>query len=286
MLVVNDQKNFERYGERKYQMVREYGFDAVTFEMCDVKRVWYTLPVDESDEILYKEKIRAEKDGFKFANCHGPWCVPWPDTTEEGLLKKIKDTKRAIHNTHMLGSKYCVVHPFIPMDIREKNDPEKAQITWKTNTKILKELIEYAKAEDVVICFENMPWRDSSLATPADIIKMVEEINDPNLEACFDTGHANVFNDFTIGDSVRTMAKHMKIIHVHDNFFNIDMHLFPFHGSTNWEEFSIALKEINFDGIFELETEPKQRLPEYLYHDSMKLLKDTADYIINIAYEK
>jgi len=286
MKIVIDQKNFERYGDRKYKMVREYGFDAVAFAMCDVNRLWYTLPVDESDEILYKEKMRAEKDGFEFSNCHGPWGVPWPDATEEGLLKKIKDTKRAIHNAHILGSKYCVVHPFIPMDISEKNDPEKAQITWETNIKILKELIECAKAEDVVICFENMPWHDCSLATPADIIRVVDEINDSHLEACFDTGHANIFNEFTIGDSVHTMSKHMKIMHVHDNFYNMDMHLFPFHGNTKWDEFSFALKEIKFDGIFELEISPTQKLPEHLYYNSMKLLKDTADYIINIAYEK
>ncbi len=286
MQIVNDQKNFERYGEAKYQMVREYGFDNVTFEMCDTNRSWYKLPVDDGDEILYKERERAKREGFEFTNCHGPWCVPWPDTNEEGLLKKIEDTKRAIHNTHVLGSKYCVVHPFLPMSIREINDPEKSQKTWDTNIKILKELVAYARTQDVVICFENMPMLEFSLAKPKDIIRVIEAINDPYLAACFDTGHANIYKELTISDSVHTMAKHTKVMHVHDNFFNIDMHLFPFHGNTKWDEFSQALKEVNYQGIFELETEPKQRLPEHLYSQSMKLLKATADYIIGMAYEK
>ncbi len=285
MQIVIDHKNFERYGERKYQMVREYGFDNVCFEMCDTNQPWYKLPIDESDEILYKEKEKAKKEGFEFSNCHGPWRVPWPDTNEEGLLKKIEDTKRAIHNTHALGSKYCVVHPFLPMDIREINDPEKAQKTWDINIKVLRDLVDYARTEDVVICFENMPMLQFSLAKPKDIVRVIEEINDPYLAACLDTGHANIYRELTIGDSVHTMAKHMRVMHVHDNFYNMDMHLFPFHGNTKWDEFSQALKEINYQGIFELEVGPKQTLPEHLYSQSMKLLKSTADYIVNMAYE-
>ncbi len=286
MKIVKDLKSFTRYGSDRYKMVKEYGYDGVSLAMCDTTREWYTLPLKESDAYLTSERKAAENDGVTFTHGHGPWRVPWNDVTPEGLEEKIGHTKRAIHNTAVFGGKYCVIHPFLPMDINEINDPEKAKITYDTNRRILLDVTNFAKSEGVIVCFENMPMLNFSMAKPADIVRIVEDINDPYLMTCFDTGHANIYRELNIEDSIRTMSKTMRVIHAHDNFYNMDMHLFPYHGNTDWSAFSRALKEINYDGILELEISVKQDMPEHLYAASNKLLKDTIDYIVSIAYQE
>lgn len=281
MKIVLDHKNFDRFGDAKYSVVNEFGFDGVAFSMCPTTELWYTAPIEESDAYLTKERERAEREGVKFLNCHGPWKVPWPDVTEEGLREKVEFTKRTIHNTRVLGAKYCVVHPFLPMDMYEKDDPEKSEITWKTNIAVLKELLQVARKEDVVLCFENMPMLPFSLAKPRDIMRVVKEINDDHLKVCLDTGHANIYNELTITDSLNVVKDDMRVMHVHDNFYNVDMHLFPFLGNTNWTEFSQALKDIDYQYIFEPELDVSTRLDLELSRDALRIIKDTCDFLIN-----
>ncbi|MBR2861244.1 MAG: sugar phosphate isomerase/epimerase [Clostridia bacterium] len=286
MKITMDQKNFSRYGEDKYNKIVEYGFDAVCWAMCDtIYSSLYTKPEEEMDPYLLSEREKAEKAGLKFSHCHGPWRVPWPDETEEGLNQKIKDTKRAIHNTKVLGAEYCVVHPFLPCGINEINDSEKSKISFETNVRVMKELTEFAAENNVILCFENMPMLNFSVAKPADIVKVVEAVNHPNCQVCLDTGHANIYNELTMDSCVKTTAKYLKVLHVHDNFYNMDLHLFPTQGNTDWASFSKALKEIKFDGLFELEISPKQQLPEHLYTMVIKLLKGIADHVISLADE-
>lgn len=286
MKVVVDRGNFVRYGENCYKKAKEMGFDALSWAMCDVNSQWYQLPQEECDKLIEAEVEAAKKAGVEFTNCHGPWCVPWPDETEEGLLQKIEYTKRAIHNTRVSGAKYCVVHPLLPMGIEEIDDPEKTKISWEVNVKYMRELAEFAEKENVIICYENMPMLKFSLAKPRDILRVVEEVNHPNLQVCFDTGHANIYKELTIEDSTKVLAKYAKVLHVHDNFYNMDMHLLPYHGNTKWPDFSRALKEVGFDEIFELELDLSRRTPDFIHEATIKLAKDSADYIISLAYNE
>ncbi len=282
MKFVLDHKNFERFGERKYQKAREHGIDSVSYAMCDTNTLFYKAPVDDSDELLYKERIRAEKDGYVFSHCHGPWRVPWPDVKPDGLREKVEETKRMLHNTKTLGAKYCVVHPFLPNDY-EHGDPEKCADTWKQNKAILNELLEVAHKEDVSICFENMPMNGFSLAKPDAIQRMCDEINDDHLMVCFDSGHANIYPELKMDECLKTVSSRVRVLHVHDNFYNVDMHLLPFCGNTNWKAFSQGLKDIDYQHMFEMEFSLSERLNLELSEDVLRILKKTYDYILSLA---
>ena len=57
------------------------------------------------------------------------------------------------------------------------------------------------------------------------------------------------------GDAVRLLGKeYLCAMHVHDNDGTKDWHWMPYHGLTNWEDFSAALQEIGFDGTLSIET--------------------------------
>ena len=115
-----------------------------------------------------------------------------------------------------------------------------------------------------------------SIATPKDILRFVEEMNDENFEVCLDTGHVTVFRGLSLGEETRRLGKHLKTLHVHDNRASLDMHLMPYLGKGGWADFTAALKEIGYDGAFSLETAPPDIFPEPLYDKLSSAYADLA----------
>ena len=101
-----------------------------------------------------------------------------------------------------------------------------------------------------------------------------------NFKICLDTGHVSVFEELNLADETRKLGKEIKALHVHDNKFGEDLHLMPYFGIINWEEFYKALKDIEFDGCFSLETMPSRKLSDDIFEDMCKILSKIADKII------
>ena len=156
----------------------------------------------------------------------------------------------------------------------------KADETFEINVSFMRELLKTAKAEGVTICYENMPFKNFSIASPADILRVVKEINDDNFKICLDTGHVNFFPEWTPARVMREMGEHVKILHVHDNRGNDDSHNMPYRGIIDWEDFGRALKEINFDGAISLESAPSWKIPSPLYEDMFVIYSRLAKSII------
>lgn len=273
---------YDRYGDDRFKMFKKHGYNYTTYSQWNTDLWNYTLPEEVVDERLLNEKKLAEDAGIIISNSHGPWRVPWRDATEEDRAERMEKMKRSIHNTRVIGAKYWVVHPIMPCGIDEDNLPE-AKTTWELNKRFMSELTEHAVKEDVIICFENMPMLSFSMGRPEDIAKFIEEMNCPHFQGCLDTGHAHIFNDITIGDAVRVMGDHIKVIHAHDNFYNRDLHLYPLvHGTTNWVELGQALKEVKFDGIFELEVNPPTTLNDELFEDHAYLINKIGKELIRM----
>ena len=93
---------------------------------------------------------------------------------------------------------------------------------------------------------------------------------------CFDTGHANLVMNGSLYDNIKAIGKELKVLHVHDNDGNGDYHKFPFDGNFDWQEFTKALKEINYEGVFSLETKPKSTFGTKEYDEELKYLYATA----------
>ena len=59
-------------------------------------------------------------------------------------------------------------------------------------------------------------------------------------------------------DAVRMIGReYLRVLHIHDNDGKGDFHWLPGTGVINWEEFSKALFDIGFEGVFSLETNVK-----------------------------
>lgn len=271
---------FGRWGDEKYKKLRQIGFDAVDFNMTNTETELYG---EGGEKILIHEKALAKEAGIEIHQCHGPWRFPPKDNTCEDRAERMEKMKKSIRMASILGCKNWVVHPLMPYGIEEIGT-EYTQKTWDINIAFMKELVETAKEYDVTICYENMPMQKFSLAQPKDILRVVDEINDDHFKVCLDTGHVNVFeNILDVAEEVRRVGDMIQVMHIHDNKWQFDMHLAPYYGFINWEEFARALKDIGFKGVFSLEVMPPEKLPDDIYYRQAESLYKIAKHISDMA---
>ncbi|MBQ3428115.1 MAG: sugar phosphate isomerase/epimerase [Clostridia bacterium] len=269
---------YSRYGDKKYIKLKEHGFSCVDFNMANTDTALYTSP--ESDKLLLRERSLADEAGIEIYQAHGPWRSPPRDVTSEDRAERMDKMKRSIRAASLLGCKNWVIHPLMPCGADDMlTGNEKG--TWDINLRFMKELLVTAKEYGVTICLENVPMAKFSMAKPAAILALVNEIGDESFRICLDTGHVAVFDDLTLSDEVRRLGDKIKVLHIHDNKCGKDLHLMPYFGIIDWKAFARALYDIGFDGVFSLETSVPANLPDALFEKSSIMLYEIADEIVN-----
>lgn len=271
---------YGRYGENAYEKIRELGFDTSDLDICETDLEIYTLPQAKSDEIILKEKALADKAGIKIHQVHGPWRYPPRDATKEDRDERFEKMCISMRATALIGCKYWVIHPLMPFGTSDRDTPN-ATITRQINLEFFKKLVQEAKRYGVIICLENMPMLDFSISTPAEILSLVEEINDDHLQICLDTGHVNAFRELDVAEEIKRLGKRIRVLHVHDNVSAKDLHALPFFGAIEWKSVVRALKEIGFDGSFSVETTPPVHLPNDLFEQAGKLLVNILHHLVD-----
>lgn len=146
----------------------------------------------------------------------------------------------------------------MPFGADSPDDPDEV---FKINERFFSALASVAGKLGVTLCLENMPFRSFSLSEIEKITELTDKINSPHLKLCFDTGHANMF-DQPIGKLVRDGGERIAIIHVHDNLGDRDAHLPPYFGNIDWGDFVEALYDVGFSGVMNIESSP-ERLSGY-----------------------
>lgn len=270
---------YGRWGADAYRKLKEHGFSCSDFNMADTDICLYTLPENEADEILLTERKLAETAGIEISQVHGPWRWPPKDNTSEDRQERMEKMKRSIRATKLLGCKNWVVHPIMPFGI-EDIPAGKSDMTWEMNLSFMSELLKTAKEYDVTICLENMPMPLFSMARPKDILRFVKQMNDDHFKICLDTGHVNVFPELSAAEEARALGNEIRVLHVHDNNFGRDAHMFPFFGTIEWKDFGKALKDIGFNGSFSLETLPPANLPDSIFEKLCISLREIAEWIL------
>ncbi|MBR6766475.1 MAG: sugar phosphate isomerase/epimerase [Clostridia bacterium] len=268
-----------RWGTNAYLKLKEQGFSCSDFNISETGTPIYTLPEEEADKILIAERKLAEAAGIEISQVHGPWRWPPKDDTPEDLKERMEKMKRSIRATAVIGCKNWVVHPIMPFGI-EDIPAGKSKETWEMNLSFMTELLKTAKEYDVTICLENMPMLQFSLATPEKILEFVRQMNDDHFKICLDTGHVSVFPDLVLADEVRRLGDEIRVLHVHDNNYGRDAHMFPCFGINDWKSFGKALKDIGFSGSFSLETRPPMQLPDQIFEKLSISLREIAEWIL------
>lgn len=240
-------RSFLPYGEDRYNKMRRFGF---LYADLNVEGTLEGRTEEAFHADLLREKALADAAGVTIWQIHGPWRHPPHDETPENRAERMDAMKRSIRAAEWMGCRNWVIHPLMPFG---SADDFNYEAFLAVNRAFFRDLLPYAKEHGVTVCLENMPMKHLSIAPPAETLRFVREMNDPNFRMCLDTGHSNV-RGVAPADAVRLVGKeYLRVLHVHDNHGDRDEHLVPYCGTVDWKAFREALEEIGFEGVVSFE---------------------------------
>lgn len=234
---------------------------------------------DEHSDVLLKRGDAAEVGArFKdFADAHG---VSFPQghlflrahitrEAERDSVKRQLDLFRAI------GVRFAVLHCDSCIDRPELSEDE----VIEENVRALRDLIEYIKDTDIVICLENMSKQSFALSADR-LLYFVRELGEEHLGICLDTGHLNMTEHNSQADFIRTAARNLRALHIADNEGERDQHMIPLgRGNVNISEVIATLREIGYDGLYNLEVPGERRCPLEIRGFKLDYIKSMFEYL-------
>lgn len=246
--------------EEGFDMLSKAGFDSV-----DLGFFWELekfVREHDNDSVEFEQHFtnirkNAEKRGLFINQTHAP-LIAFDDAQSDDYFNVLV---KCIHATKLLGAKYIVIHPLQPPTCLYDNGVEYRK---EINLKFFKRLQPVLEQYDVVECIENLfridpeinKYVPSSCSRPEEILYYIENLNSDRFKVCLDIGHLLLTGDYT-GDTpqgaIRKLGKYLRVLHVHDNFKEKDEHSPPYFGKADWKEIALALKEVGYQGVFNLE---------------------------------
>ena len=156
--------------------MKKQGYDCVDYqEFVDTRTELFQKDSIQFTKYLENQKAVCEKEGIEIHQTHGPWRYPPQDATAEDRAERFEKMVRAIEGTRILGCKKMIIHPIMPYGIQDEGHEKE---TYEINLDFMGKLTQVGRANDVVICYENMPMPLLSMASVPSVLKLVREIND------------------------------------------------------------------------------------------------------------
>ncbi|MBC8233283.1 sugar phosphate isomerase/epimerase [bacterium] len=199
-----------------------------------------------------KLKKQCEVLRIEILQMHGPMFNPCEE--EEQLQGHIATAKRALKWASILEVQWVVFHPgCVPM----AEDEQVAEQVRQKNLLLFHELVADAQRLNIRIAVENIfdnekQGRRTFGAIPPDLLWLVQNTAPGMLGVCWDTGHGNI-QKLDQYRAITTLGKHLVATHIADNDTSKDQHLLPFEGNIDWKAVISGLRDIRYDGLFNLE---------------------------------
>ncbi|MCD6408670.1 sugar phosphate isomerase/epimerase [bacterium] len=194
-------------------------------------------PEKQEEIIPFQEEIfeKAKILGVKSLTCHFGWCKGLASGEDFEFDKFLKRKNITLE------------------DYRKKN------------IEVLKTLCQKASKYNITLTIENLPagcLSDLS-TTMEDLLKIIEDVNEPNLKICLDSGHGFI-SGINLYEGILKIKDKLFETHFHDNLGKIsnsnsinDLHQPCGIGKINWIEIIAGLEKINFKNpvVFEIGSE-------------------------------
>lgn len=270
---------FKAFGiEGGFAKMRGHGYRCADYQgFVDTETALFRMSAAEFEKQLIFEKNAATAAGIDIYQVHAPWRYPPRDASVQDRAERAEKMKKAIEGARILGAGYFAVHPIMPYGADADPEPERF---FELNFEFFSGLIPTAKANDVVLCIENMPMKALSLSEPEQVLRLVKTLNSDSVGMCLDTGHCSVFG-LSPAEELKKAKDFVKILHIHDNDGERDWHWMPFQGVTDWKSFRAALKELDGEIPASIEAGIGNNTPEELRESFQRALADAAAYIAN-----
>jgi D-psicose/D-tagatose/L-ribulose 3-epimerase len=220
--------------------VAKMGFDHIEIPMDDPK----DLDFAKCKQIIEDAGIHS----VSFCAAMGPdrdLIDPDPQVRQNGVdyLKASMDGLAIMGGQNFVGPFYSAVGRTWQQTAEERENDMQILV------EILRDLSEYAAERGIILGVEPLNRFETSFMTTAEqVIELVDRVNHPACKIMLDTFHMNIEED-SLGDAIRAVGP--RLIQVHSNENNRGT---PGKGHVPWQEVAQALKDINFDGVFVIES--------------------------------
>ena len=118
------------------------------------------------------------------------------------------------------------------------------------------QILREAEKYSICILTENLYKRTNPdvfwIDNAEDLLTLIEYVDHPLFHAVWDTGHANML-DIPQDESIRLLGKHLRGLHVNDNFGKEDSHIPPCFGTMNLDSLMHGLCDVGYSGFFTFE---------------------------------
>ncbi|WP_291576323.1 sugar phosphate isomerase/epimerase family protein [Clostridium sp. UBA4548] len=159
------------------------------------------------------ETIRCKLEHIQQVSLHGPFVDLFTGSRDPKIVEVVKSrfwdayyTARSIKAKHLIFHAGYVPKAFFP-------------IQWlETSAEFWKDYLESID-HDVEIHIENVC--EDQWGTIAELIEVVDS---PRFSACLDIGHANVNSSVPLEQWIKGLNKHIKYVHLHNNYGISDNH--------------------------------------------------------------
>ena len=113
-----------------------------------------------------------------------------------------------------------------------------------------KSVRELSSATDSFLCLEDLP-RTCLLNTSEEIVRVIDELNLPNVKICADVNH---FLQEKSEDAVLKMGNRIYTTHISDHDYENERHWLPGEGKIDWMKLIGNLEKTGYKGVFNYET--------------------------------
>ena len=228
--------------------------------------------LERDDDILATaRKFKAFLDEKNFEMSQGHLWLKIALCTNEDAVEKLF---RWIDLYEAVGVKNMVLH----CDVMRKSDLSQQERLDK-NVEKLRILAEYVRDKDITICLENLSITTQSAD---DLLYIIDRVGSERIGICLDTGHLNI----TLKNQREFILKaghRLKALHIADNEGQTDQHMMPFaRGNIDFVEVVKSLKEIGYNGLFNLEIPGERKIPLELRDAKIGYIKTCFDDLMNV----
>ena len=273
-----------RYGDREaLTIAKEIDADAVDFGLEDFggryddrnPRSVYALPDAEFRAYFTDLKAHADSLGLTISQTHGRGRGFLNIPEEDDAL--VRNARLDCLATALLGAPVCVIHA-VSTAFHPNAEPA---FMRALNREMFARILPYARECGIRVATET--FGDTLGGTCIDFFGDLDEFiaaleqtradgfGPDCFTVCMDTGHTNKATRFhgnpSVPEAIRRLGGEITVLHLNDNTTMSDQHLLPFvgksgcpvDGTIDWEETVRALREIGYDGVYNMEL----HLPRY-----------------------
>ena len=266
----------DKSARNMFRLCRDAGFTVID----------YTPSGSTWEEQVLSLNRASEEIGLPIEQSHAPF-----NRYAKRPMDEYKERLgRAVEAAIRMNNRQLVVHgDDYRIPAGEEYDAEKAM---QEMYELWAPFVERANSKGVAIAFETVFEDDRKLGVKnrftsrlEELKGLIERFDSPLVTCCWDTGHARLaFTNEGMADAMRALGPHITCTHVHDNYYNKDLHVMPFSGDIDWQTVMKTMKEIGYKGNLTYEF-VYGKLPESMVADFLATAVKTGRILIDMFNE-